>query len=36
MILTGQYGECQRAYLGEPMPVPELPHSMQLLVRILF
>jgi hypothetical protein len=28
MVRGGQYSECQRAYLGETMPLPQLPASL--------
>jgi hypothetical protein len=33
MVKSGQYKKCERAYLGEEMPLPDIPHEQEFVVR---
>lgn len=33
MVKRGKYRKCQRAYLGDDMPIPEIPFQQQFVVR---
>jgi hypothetical protein len=35
MVKSGDFRKCERAYLGDAMPAPEIPFTQEFVVRVV-